>query len=300
MSCKAFSKDPLLNKVAAGNAVLQRRDPKSEAIKTVQLGMFSLGYLKERGGIDGDFGPKTEEAVRAFQMAQASSDSGIQANGQVDGATLRALDSACAAQISELQNRPGQISDAEKAKTFRLVADIADPNETRLYVLKQKTETTPEKVVTRYLISPGTADHPTRGDSFNFDRVLARQPWNPPNSDWAQGAKPIPGGLDNPMGILKLSFGQYAQYIHGIPAAAEAKLGQAASHGCVRMSGCNILELREKCAGKGTNIKINRDAAKSAELQALMDSNDRPEQKIDRRTDGGREFLFGYVSGELG
>ena len=62
------------------------------------------------------------------------------------------------------------------------------------------------------------------------------------------------------------------------------------------MSGSNILDLAEKFAEAGTAVRINRDPALGAQLAAAASDagvNDRP-------TDAGREYLFGYLSGELG
>ena len=64
----------------------------------------------------------------------------------------------------------------------------------------------------------------------------------------------------------------------------------------MRMSGCNILELGEKYAEAGTKVTINRDARKGAELETKFEEI----YGKDRPTDAGREYLFGYASGELG
>ena len=281
----AFKNDPTLVKLATGGVPpLAKGAPKSETIKTVQLALYSLGYLKPRAGIDGSFGPGTETAVKAFQ-AKAN----LAQTGQVDANTLKALDKAATSQISTLKAQTKQ--QGSKAPAFRVVADISDPKKTRLYVLGKNDE-----IAARYLTSPGRAEYPTHGDHFKVQDAMVRKPWNPPNSAWAANAKPIPPGVDNPMGILKLSLGQYSQYIHGIPASEEPELGHAASHGCMRMSGSNILELGEKYAEAGTDVTVNRDRAQSAKLEAKYAAA----HVEDRPTDAGREYLFGYVSGELG
>lgn len=281
----AFKNDPALVKIAAGAApAIAKGAPKSTTVLNMQAALFSLGFIQPRGGIDGAFGPNTEKALKEFQAKK-----GLAQTGTLDGNTLKALDKAATAQIAALKGQTQP--DAKKADAFRIVADISDPKNTRLYVLDKNDE-----VVQRYLTSPGTATYPTRGDRFKVTDVLPRKAWNPPNSGWARGAKPIPPGIDNPMGILKLNLGQYAQYIHGIPASEEKHLGQAASHGCMRMSGSNILELGEKYAGAGSDVTINRDKNLSKKLNAAYEA----EGLQDRPTDAGREYMFGYVSGELG
>lgn len=283
--CTAFQKDATLAKVATGAvAPIVRGAPKSESVKTMQAALFSLGFLAPRKGIDGAFGPGTETALKAFQKS-----AGLEQSGKLDATTLKALDTAASKQIASLQGETKD--DGSKRQAFHLVADISDPSKTRLYVLDQN-----DQVQARYLTSPGRAEYPTQGSGFKVTDVMTRKPWNPPNSGWAAQAKPIPPGLDNPMGLTKLSLGAYAQYIHGIPASEEAELGHAASHGCLRMSGSNVLELAEKYAGTGSDVKINRDRAASQQLEGKFQAS----RQTDRPTDAGREYLFGYLSGELG
>lgn len=285
LGCSAFRSDPTLAKIAAGTGpALVRGAPKSAAAKTMQTALFSLGFLKPRTGLDGAFGPNTEAALKAFQVSV-----GVPATGALDTETLSLLDAASAKQIGALKSQT--VGDDAKRSSFRIVADISNPAKTRLYVLGKN-----DQVVARYLTSPGRAEYPTVGNHFIIRDVFTRAPWNPPASDWASNAKPVPPGIDNPMGITKLSFGQYAEYIHGIPASEEAELGHAASHGCLRMSGSNVLELAEKYAGTGSDVTINRDRAASAKLEAAYLAAGAK----DRATDVGREYLFGYASGELG
>jgi lipoprotein-anchoring transpeptidase ErfK/SrfK len=284
LGCKAFTSDPTFAKILSGATPPLGKGTKSDAAKTMQVALFSLGFIKARGGIDGNFGPGSETALKAFQKS-----AGVKESGQLDPATLKALDKASSTQIAKL--KAATLPQGSKKGTFRIVADISDPTKTRLYVLGKN-----DQVQARYLTSPGRAEYPTQGNHFNVTDVLPRQPWNPPNSSWAANAKPIPPGVDNPMGILKLSLGAYSEYIHGIPVSEEAELGHAASHGCMRMSGSNILELGEKFAEAGTDVTVNRDRSKSAALEASFQSA----HLADRPTDAGREYLFGYVSGELG
>jgi lipoprotein-anchoring transpeptidase ErfK/SrfK len=280
LGCAAFKGDASLIQIATGALPAIGKGTKSDSVKLAQTALFSLGFLQKRAGLDGDFGPGTEAAIKAFQKK-----SGVVPSGQLDAATLKALDKAASTQIAGLKAQT--LGDDAKRASFRIVADISDPTKTRIYVVGKNDE-----VKAKYLTSPGRAEFPTQGSHFAVTDVMTRKPWNPPHSGWAANAKPIPPGLDNPMGLTKLSLGQYSQYIHGIPASEEPELGHAASHGCLRMSGSNVLELAEKYAGAGTDITINRDAGLSAKLAA---SN-----VADKPTDSGREYLFGYLSGELG
>jgi len=288
LATQAFQKDPLLSQIASGAVpALAKGAPKSASVQLAQTALFSLGFLPKRTGLDGVFGPGTEGAVKAFQAK-----SGLTESGVLDATTIKALDKASSAQIATLKastQQPGS-----KRDQYKIVVDVSNPERTRLYVLDARG-----KVAARYLTSPGEAAFPTVGDHFVVPQVMVRHPWIPPASKWAAKSKPVPPGLDNPMGLVKLSFGAYAEYIHGIPASEEAELGHAASHGCCRMSGSNILELSEKYAEAGTDVTINRSARKSAELSAAYEDANLLGVR-DRPTDAGREYLFGYLSGELG
>jgi lipoprotein-anchoring transpeptidase ErfK/SrfK len=158
--------------------------------------------------------------------------------------------------------RIGTVPDADK-KNYKLVADLV---KSRLYVVDKTTN----EPVDAYLVSPGTKDHPTVGNKFTIKRVMPMSWWNPPASDWAKTAKPTPPGLNNPMGVLKLDMGGNAQYIHGTLKSNEKRLGTPASHGCIRMSNGNVIDLYQKYATVGTVVEINRDKTKSLKLDSAM------------------------------
>lgn len=68
--------------------VLQRGD-KGDAVRNVQETLKLLGYDLGKSGVDGDFGTRTEEAVKAFQKA-----AGLTADGVVGKKTEEALKEA--------------------------------------------------------------------------------------------------------------------------------------------------------------------------------------------------------------
>lgn len=170
---------------------------------------------------------------------------------------------------------------------YRIEADLVA---SRLYVVDKATG----EVVDRYKTSPGTAAHPTRGDHFVIQRALDKAPWIPPDSDWAKDAQVAPGGLQNPMGIFKMDLGAHGQYIHGTPSGERKDLGHAASHGCLRMSNENVLQLFQRYAGVGTTVDINRDAAESARLRASAAAHGITDHAI---TDGA-ELLADAANGK--
>ncbi len=258
LGCAAFKNDPTLAKLAAGGVPpIAKGAPKSDAVKTMQVALFSLGYLKPRTGIDGAFGPGTEAAVKAFQAK-----AGLAQSGKLDANTLQALDKAAvvADRHPEGADAAGRAASAARSRWWP-----TSPTRPR------RASTCWERTTRcRRATSPRRAarSSPPRATTSSVQDVLPRQPWNPPSSSWAAKAKPVPPGVDNPMGILKLSLGAYSEYIHGIPAGEEAELGHAASHGCLRMSGSNVLELGEKYAEAGTDVTINRDRGAGRQARA--------------------------------
>lgn len=145
-----------------------------------------------------------------------------------------------------------------RQERFRLVIDLVA---SRIYVLDRDG-----KPVDRYLTSPGTARHPTRGEHFTIRRAIVRPSWNPPKAAWARALKPVGPGPGNPMGVLKLDLGEHGQYIHGSPSSARGKLGRPASHGCLRMSDENVLHLYKYYAGVGSQVDVLRDPVASRKL----------------------------------
>ena len=90
------------------------------------------------------------------------------------------------------------------------------------------------KVVRRFTVATGQAQYPTPTGAFHVI-VKERDPtWNPPDSEWAKDAKPIPPGPGNPLGTRWMGISSPAVGIHGTPDAAS--LGYSASHGCIRMA----------------------------------------------------------------
>jgi lipoprotein-anchoring transpeptidase ErfK/SrfK len=90
------------------------------------------------------------------------------------------------------------------------------------------------KVVRRFTVATGQAQYPTPTGAFHII-VKERDPtWNPPDSEWAKDAEPIPPGPGNPLGTRWMGISSPAVGIHGTPDAAS--LGYSASHGCIRMA----------------------------------------------------------------
>lgn len=174
-----------------------------------------------------------------------------------------------------------------RQQRYALVADLVT---SRLYVVNKATG----QPVARYLTSPGKGRYATQGDHFVIRRTLTKAPWHPPASEWARRAKVVPGGVNNPMGIFKMDLGGYSEYIHGTPAGERKDLGHPASHGCLRMSNENVLQLFQRYAGVGTEVTILRDRTESWKLTAAFDAEGLKDQAI---TDGA-ELLPEAIAGK--
>jgi lipoprotein-anchoring transpeptidase ErfK/SrfK len=91
-----------------------------------------------------------------------------------------------------------------------------------------------EKPWRSFRVATGQAQYPTPTGNFRIVD-MQRNPWwrPPPDSDWAQGAKPIPPGPGNPLGTRWMGLSAPLVGIHGTPDASS--IGYSASHGCIRM-----------------------------------------------------------------
>jgi lipoprotein-anchoring transpeptidase ErfK/SrfK len=83
-------------------------------------------------------------------------------------------------------------------------------------------------------IATGSSEYPTPLGNYGI-ATKQMNPWwiPPPDSDWAQGKKPIPPGPGNPLGTRWMGLTAPLVGIHGTPDAAS--IGYSASHGCIRM-----------------------------------------------------------------
>lgn len=101
-----------------------------------------------------------------------------------------------------------------------------------------------DSVVRTYPVSVGSARYPTPVGDYLLATVIWNPWWNPPpESGWARDRKPEPPGPNNPMGRVKLHMDELI-YIHGTN--SEGRLGAPASHGCIRMSNADVVDLARR------------------------------------------------------
>lgn len=105
---------------------------------------------------------------------------------------------------------------------------IADLSERKLVIREggDDAETFP--------ISIGRGSKPTPQGSYQIRKIVWNPAWIPPDEQWAKDKSPQPpGAKDNPMKLVKIFFKEPDYYIHGT--GDVESLGEAASHGCLRM-----------------------------------------------------------------
>lgn len=95
-------------------------------------------------------------------------------------------------------------------------------------------------VVASYGVAVGMRKYRTPTGAFAVHRIVWNPWWVPPKSEWARKDTVTPPGPANPMGRVKLLIGG-PYYMHGTP--AEASIGKAASHGCIRMRNQDAIAL---------------------------------------------------------
>jgi lipoprotein-anchoring transpeptidase ErfK/SrfK len=85
-----------------------------------------------------------------------------------------------------------------------------------------------------YPIAIGQPEHPTPRGRFQVAHIIWNPEWNPPPEQQAIGKLPqAAGARANPMRLVKIFFQEPDYYIHGTN--DPASIGDALSHGCLRM-----------------------------------------------------------------
>ncbi|MFN8571698.1 MAG: L,D-transpeptidase [Gemmatimonadaceae bacterium] len=98
----------------------------------------------------------------------------------------------------------------------------------------------PGEPTRRYPVAIGMRKYKTPTGTYELTEVVWNPWWTPPQSEWAAKDTVTPPGPTNPMGRVKLQFGDLL-YVHGTP--FPTSVGHAASHGCLRMRNADAIEL---------------------------------------------------------
>lgn len=109
-----------------------------------------------------------------------------------------------------------------------------------------------DDTVKRYAIAVGKQGHPTPQGDFKIHQIDWNPDWTPPDSEWSKDETyKKPGEAGNPMGRARIIY-QMPYTIHGTTDLES--LGEAESHGSVRMANTEVIELaRFLMERSGTN-----------------------------------------------
>jgi lipoprotein-anchoring transpeptidase ErfK/SrfK len=95
--------------------------------------------------------------------------------------------------------------------------------------------------VKTYPIAVGTAKYPTPLGAFTIHQIDFNPDWTPPDGEWAKNKEyEKPGSKENPMGRARIIY-QMPYTIHGTKDLNS--LGEADSHGSIRMANNHVVEL---------------------------------------------------------
>jgi lipoprotein-anchoring transpeptidase ErfK/SrfK len=109
--------------------------------------------------------------------------------------------------------------------------------------------------VATYGVAVGRPSHPTPTGSFRTGDIEWNPSWTPPPVDWAKHKKYQPPGADaNPMQGVKIYFRAPYYFIHGTN--NPESIGEAASHGCIRMVPDDAVELARRIQRAGGNVPL--------------------------------------------
>jgi lipoprotein-anchoring transpeptidase ErfK/SrfK len=118
------------------------------------------------------------------------------------------------------------------AAQFQIIIDTSD---------KQLLVVRGADTVNKYPIAVGTKKYPTPLGSFRIHQIDFNPDWTPPEGDWAKNKEyEKPGSAENPMGRARIVY-EKPYTIHGTRDLES--LGEAESHGSVRMANNQVIEL---------------------------------------------------------
>lgn len=114
---------------------------------------------------------------------------------------------------------------ADDPPSIRVEADLS---ERKLYIKSG------DSTLESYDVAIGKGSKPTPKGNYKIRKIVWNPAWIPPDQPWAKGkTAQQPGAKANPMKLVKIFFQEPDYYIHGT--GDLESLGDAASHGCLRM-----------------------------------------------------------------
>ena len=144
-----------------------------------------------------------------------------QSRNKVVAAALLAFGALVAIGAARLQSAGPHAGDP----SISLVADLG---QRKLSILRG------DNAVEAFPVAIGKGSKQTPRGHYSIRKIVWNPAWVPPDEPWAKDKTPQPpGAKDNPMKLVKIFFQEPDYYIHGT--SEVESLGEAASHGCLRM-----------------------------------------------------------------
>jgi lipoprotein-anchoring transpeptidase ErfK/SrfK len=220
-----FAGEPQLTQVLAGETLKNKSS--GEGVRKVQQTMIDMGFAYP-GSADGVFGAQSAKAIRNFQTNASKMFADVKVTGTVDSATLRALDelAPAAGSFGQTKNIPVPFYDG---KPVRVVV-LRDEHRTFLFDAQGKVKNI-------FMNAVGAKNTPTH-DGYKIVKTKMDE-----RAATAAGIE-LWGGPVFGARILDLSWATGAssgEELHGTQAPNQ--LGEDVSHGCVRHSNADIVNM---------------------------------------------------------
>ena len=111
------------------------------------------------------------------------------------------------------------------------------------------------EVVHTYGVAVGRPSHPTPTGHFRTGDIDWNPQWVPPPTAWARDKTyEPPGSPENPMQGVKIYFEAPYYFIHGTN--DPGSIGEAASHGCIRMTPDDATNLAHQIERAGGSVPM--------------------------------------------
>ena len=112
-----------------------------------------------------------------------------------------------------------------------------------------------DSTLVTYEVAVGRPSNPTPTGTFETGDIVWNPSWTPPSSDWAANKSyQPPGAASNPMQGVKIYFRAPDLYIHGTN--DPGSMGEAASHGCIRMIPDDAIALAHRIEDAGGHVPL--------------------------------------------
>lgn len=109
--------------------------------------------------------------------------------------------------------------------------------------------------IVTYGVAVGRPSHPTPTGTFRTGDIVWDPSWTPPPTTWAANKTyQPPGAAANPMQAVKIYFQAPYYFIHGTN--RPGSIGEAASHGCIRMVPDDASDLARRIERAGGSVLL--------------------------------------------